>query len=50
MRSINEGRLSVVFENGEVTAGYDLDSIRQRAELVASEENQATAEAAPSLT
>jgi len=29
----SEDRLAVVFENGELTAEYDLDSIRQRAEL-----------------
>ncbi len=30
----SEDRLVVVFENGELTADYDLDSIRQRAELM----------------
>ena len=29
----NEDRLVTVFENGEITAGYDLDSVRQRAEI-----------------
>ena len=29
----NENRLVTVFENGEITANYDLDSIRQRAKI-----------------